>query len=117
MKLKGRILNSEQVVILITKANCIIIRKEMLLVGRAYEFAARVSTFFKEKEGKWSGDSIEEPAGCYLIVSELAKRTAEGNKQWVVSEKFKQINPKGYYSPRVKIGTYFPFSLTILEGK
>lgn len=90
--------------------------RRKILAGRAYEFAARITTFFKEYKGRWTGAEIPEPSKGYLIVGELARRTAESNGEWSIPENFSLVEPDGLYEPRVRRSSSFPFKINIFVG-
>jgi len=85
------------------------------LGGRAFEFAARVTSMFKElgsDPNRWAGGTPPaEPDVSYLIVSEFARRFAEKENQWP-PEQLKVYEPQGRYTARVRTG--LPVSVSIL---
>jgi hypothetical protein len=74
--------------------------------GRAYEFAARMMSLFKElraDESRWNGEAVpEEPQTSYLVLSEFAKRYGEARSRtpWPPNDIVVQ-KPNGTYTPRV----------------
>jgi hypothetical protein len=88
--------------------------KKNLFAGRAFEYAARTTSLYKEvtNPNVWIGNSFSysEPSASYLLVSEFAKRKAFSDNQW----NFSNINImkfNGEYLPRVKPGTSIPYKV------
>jgi hypothetical protein len=58
-----------------------------LLAGRAFEYAARTTSLYKEiaaNPNVWLGNPFNytEPSTSYLLISEFAKRKAYSDNQW-----------------------------------
>ncbi len=74
------------------------------LGGRAYEYAARTMSLFKELSStpeRWKGGELPlEPRGSYLVIGELAKRFAEEEGAWPPSG-LAVHELDGFYKPRV----------------
>jgi hypothetical protein len=89
--------------------------KTNLFAGRAFEYAARTTSLYKEVKNDhtlWTGEPFiyDEPPASYLLVSEFAKRKAYSDNQW----NFSNINIlefNGEYLPRVKQGTSIPYKV------
>ena len=88
--------------------------KKNLFAGRAFEYAARTTSLYKEAKNSnlWLGNEFNynEPSTSYLLVSEFAKRKAYSDNQW----NFTNINIMefdGEYLPRVKPGTSIPYKV------
>jgi hypothetical protein len=88
--------------------------KKNLFAGRAFEYAARTTSLYKEVTNPkvWLGNSFEytEPSTSYLLVSEFVKRKAQVDNQWNFSD-IKQEEFDGEYLPRVKPGTSIPYKI------
>jgi hypothetical protein len=86
--------------------------KKNLFAGRAFEYAARTTSLYKEIKNPnlWLGNSFNynEPSTSYLLVSEFAKRKAYSDNQWNFTN-IHIIEFDGEYLPRVKPGTSIPY--------
>jgi len=99
--------------------------EKKIIAGRAYEYAARTTNFFKEISAyphTWNGPVISEDPSTYLLLSEFVRRIAEANDQWNIPDTFELLEFSGNYTPRVKTGTPIPYKLfqlkmTLLESE
>lgn len=91
--------------------------QSMKLGGRAFEYAARVASFFKEvnsESTRWTGGSIPtEPDTGYIIVSEFAKRYAQQEGTWPTNRTHRVTELEGEYKARVSAS--LPVSLAIIQ--
>jgi hypothetical protein len=93
--------------------------KKNLFAGRAFEYAARTTSLYKEvlkdsklwvKEEEESKFNHAEPSTSYLLVSEFVKRKATSDKQWNI-DGIDMEELDGEYLPRVKTGTSIPYKI------
>jgi hypothetical protein len=98
------------------QAELLYYRKRKLLGGRAFEYAARTSAFFKEIKADpslWNGAAMPtEPDTSYLVVGEFARRTAEHNREWNLSGFTDQDLGGGAYTARIKLS--LPAKVSVL---
>lgn len=88
--------------------------EKKIIGGRAYEYAARTTSLYKEIKQEpllWEGDAIVEPDGSYLVLGEFVKRIAKKNGQWQIPSNLICDELPGEYSPRLKKATIIPYSI------